>query len=186
MAGAIQDNDRGVIIGRRSFGKGLVQKETSFDDVLGLTDALEALFQRITAKGARAEVIFVDVKEYGAAYSMKGRYTITGDAVEVHAFVLRFEQPFAWPEFAEAIDVLLATCGDRILRVKGLIAVQGENGPRVLQCVQHMRYPEAMLPAWPDGDQQSRLVFIVRALAQDIVRQAFAMFCGVSAQPCSR
>ena len=104
----------------------------------------------------------------------------------VHAFVLRFEQPFAWPEFAEAIDVLLATCGDRILRVKGLIAVQGENGPRVLQCVQHMRYPEAMLPAWPDGDQQSRLVFIVRALAQDIVSQAFAMFCGVSALPCSR
>jgi carboxyl-terminal processing protease len=32
LAGAIQDNDRGVIIGRRSFGKGLVQKETSFDD----------------------------------------------------------------------------------------------------------------------------------------------------------
>jgi len=32
LAGAIQDNDRGIIIGRRSFGKGLVQKETSFDD----------------------------------------------------------------------------------------------------------------------------------------------------------
>ena len=26
MAGAIQDNDRGIIVGRRSFGKGLVQK----------------------------------------------------------------------------------------------------------------------------------------------------------------
>jgi carboxyl-terminal processing protease len=32
LAGAIQDNDRGMIIGRRSFGKGLVQQETSFDD----------------------------------------------------------------------------------------------------------------------------------------------------------
>ena len=65
------------------FIRNVFQEETSFDDVLGLTDALETLFQRITAKGARAEVIFVDVKEYGAAYSMKGRYTITGDAVEV-------------------------------------------------------------------------------------------------------
>lgn len=32
MAGAIQDNDRGVIIGRRSFGKGLVQEQITFPD----------------------------------------------------------------------------------------------------------------------------------------------------------
>ena len=99
----------------------------------------------------------------------------------VHAFVLRFEKPFAWPEFAEAIDVLLATCGDRILRVKGLINVNGEAAPRVVHCVQHIRYPESALPAWPDEDHSSRLVFIVRALARDIVEKAFAMFCGAVA-----
>jgi carboxyl-terminal processing protease len=32
LAGAIQDNDRGIIIGRRSFGKGLVQHQTEFTD----------------------------------------------------------------------------------------------------------------------------------------------------------
>jgi G3E family GTPase len=95
----------------------------------------------------------------------------------VQAFVLRFEQPFIWPEFTEAIDVLLATCGDRILRVKGLINIEGESAPRVVQCVQHMRYPESALPAWPDADHDSRLVFIVRALAREHVEKAFAMFC---------
>jgi carboxyl-terminal processing protease len=32
LAGAIQDNDRGTIVGRRSFGKGLVQREMDFED----------------------------------------------------------------------------------------------------------------------------------------------------------
>lgn len=32
LAGAIQDNDRGIIIGRRSFGKGLVQEQIDLND----------------------------------------------------------------------------------------------------------------------------------------------------------
>jgi carboxyl-terminal processing protease len=36
LAGAIQDNDRGMIIGRRSFGKGLVQEPIPFSDGSGM------------------------------------------------------------------------------------------------------------------------------------------------------
>ena len=41
LAGALQDNDRCVIVGRRSFGKGLVQQQIPFDDgsALRLTTA---------------------------------------------------------------------------------------------------------------------------------------------------
>lgn len=36
FAGAMQDNDRGVIVGRRSYGKGLVQEPVNFTDGSGL------------------------------------------------------------------------------------------------------------------------------------------------------
>jgi carboxyl-terminal processing protease len=36
LAGALQDNDRGTIIGRRSFGKGLVQEPIPFSDGSGM------------------------------------------------------------------------------------------------------------------------------------------------------
>ncbi len=36
LAGALQDNDRGTIIGRRSFGKGLVQESIGFNDGSGM------------------------------------------------------------------------------------------------------------------------------------------------------
>ena len=36
VAGALQDNDRGVIVGRRTFGKGLVQEPINFSDNSGL------------------------------------------------------------------------------------------------------------------------------------------------------
>ena len=77
--------------------------------------------------------------------------------------------------------MLLFTCGDRILRIKGLVNVVGEDVPRVVHCVQHVRYPDMALPAWPtfeDGcDHDSRLVFIVRNFQREYVEKAFAMFC---------
>lgn len=94
----------------------------------------------------------------------------------VRAFVVRLDAPVAWGAFSAALDLLQTDHGPQLLRIKGLVHVRGERGARVVQGVQHLRYPEMTLPAWPDEDRRTRLVFIVRDLDQAVVEAAFAPF----------
>lgn len=97
--------------------------------------------------------------------------------------VLRFSQPFAWADFSRAIEMLQSMVGERLLRIKGLVAVQGEEAPRVFHAVQHESYPETSLAAWPDADRDTRLVFIVCDLPRKSLEVAFAGFGGQAPLP---
>jgi len=106
-------------------------------------------------------------------------HDVNRHADDIEAHVLRIDQPLQWGEFSTALDVLHTTLGERILRVKGLVNVAGEALPRVVHGVQHVRYPSSSLPAWPDADRSTRLVFIVRDFRREWLEQAFMMFCKV-------
>ncbi len=100
----------------------------------------------------------------------------------VYSFVLAFDEPLQWHDFSCAVNSLLNTVGERILRIKGLVNIAGTPGPRIVQCVQHVMYPYTELERWPDdapyNDQRTRLVFIVRDISQSLIEQSFVMFCG--------
>lgn len=69
FAGAIQDNDRGVIIGRRSFGKGLVQEPVNFTDGSGIRLTVARFY---TPSGRCIQKPYKDGEEY--AYDIVERY----------------------------------------------------------------------------------------------------------------
>jgi len=91
----------------------------------------------------------------------------------VASFALFFEAPLPWPVFEQAMAVLTALRGPDLLRVKGLVAVEGCRGPVVVQAVQHVAHRPIELEDWPDDDRRSRLVFITRNLGQEAVKQLF-------------
>jgi G3E family GTPase len=84
----------------------------------------------------------------------------------IDSFAWTSEQPRAWGDVERALEALLRLRGDRILRLKGLVNVRGEPGPRAIHAVHHTLYPSARLPAWPDADRATRLVFIGRGLEE--------------------
>lgn len=63
--------------------------------------------------------------------------------------------------------------GSHILRVKGILNIEGNAQPVVVHGVQHIFHPPVTLPAWPSGDRRSRLVFITDGVSRDLIKKTF-------------
>lgn len=71
------------------FARNLFSDENTFDDGLGLNQALADYFKGMTAKGSQEEVVYVDANNFENAWSLKGRYTVEGDVVKVTGRLFR-------------------------------------------------------------------------------------------------
>ena len=92
----------------------------------------------------------------------------------IGSFVLNETAQMPWTVFSRAMDTLMALRGPDLLRVKGFLDVEGCKGPVVVQFVQHLAHPPVELTQWPDGNRQSRVVFITRNISEKQVRDLFA------------
>jgi len=98
----------------------------------------------------------------------------------IASFALTFERPLAWPAFEQAMAVLTTLRGADLLRVKGIVAVEGVSGPVVIHAVQHTSHRPVELLDWPDGDRTSRLVFITRGIERRQVEDLLAAVAAVA------
>jgi G3E family GTPase len=92
----------------------------------------------------------------------------------IASFTIAQAEPIDWPTFSRAMETLTALRGADLLRVKGILNVQGCRGPVVVQYVQHLAHPPVELENWPDHNRDSRIVFITRNVAERDVRALFA------------
>ena len=75
-------------------------------------------------------------------------------------FCLAWSEAVAWDDFVAWLEALLIVRGDSIHRIKGLLNVNGETQPVVIQGVQHSFYQPVKLDNWPGDNIKSELVFI--------------------------
>lgn len=93
-----------------------------------------------------------------------------------HAFYFTVDEPIREDTLAEWLDVLMSLVGSSILRVKGILNVEGQSLPMVVHGVQHIFHPPVVLPVWPSEDRRSRLVFITRDVGRDVIERSFRSF----------
>jgi len=104
-----------------------------------------------------------------------------------HGFITTFTTCFAEPVRMGPLGLWMTLMtqmhGGALLRVKGLVDVQGEDAPVVIDCVQHVIHPARQLPAWPDDDRRTRIVFIARGLAAGTIASLRASLADTLGQP---
>jgi G3E family GTPase len=112
-------------------------------------------------------------EELGLGHDAGGLDPNRHDA-HIRAFCITAERALDWPRFTRFIETLIARDGDKLLRIKGILNVEGFGAPVAVHGVQHLFHPPALLPAWPGADRRSRLVLIVKDLAEEEIRKEFS------------
>lgn len=77
---------------------------------------------------------------------------------------ITLHEPVEWAAFGLWLSLIVGRHGDRVLRIKGIVDVEGSETPVVVHGVQSLLHPAEHLPEWPAGPRATRLVLIVHGL----------------------
>jgi G3E family GTPase len=104
-------------------------------------------------------------------------HAVTTDANRHDDHIGSFPFIIESPISREALDRWLAALtglkGQGLLRVKGIVNIEGLVGPMVVHAVQHIIHPPVALDSWPSGDRRTRIVFITRDMDEAVLRELF-------------
>ncbi|MCB9315468.1 MAG: caspase family protein [Lewinellaceae bacterium] len=93
-------------------------QDENFGDALQLGKGLENHFRELTVKGAKADLIFVDVPEYENAYSIRGRYTVENGQVQLRGRLFKgtktVGEEFRLSGRADAVPALVEAIVDKV------------------------------------------------------------------------
>ena len=92
------------------------------------------------------------------------------------SFAITRDSPLPWAAVQAWLESVASLRGADLLRMKGIINVEGRVGPVVVHGVQHIFHPPVELPAWPSHDQTTRIVFITRNIDQKGLETALDVF----------
>jgi G3E family GTPase len=93
---------------------------------------------------------------------------------DIRSFTIVPNRSFDWNTLSSTLHFLTSLRGADILRIKGLLEIDGEPGPVVVQGAQHIFHPPVVLDAWPGSNKNARLIFITRNLPREAVEALFA------------
>jgi G3E family GTPase len=87
---------------------------------------------------------------------------------------LRPNGPVPFKRLADWLGELVAARGEHLLRVKGIVAVEGQTRPVAVHGVQHVFHPPRLLDHWPARVTEPVIVFVLDGIDPSVIHQSAA------------
>ena len=107
------------------------------------------------------------------SHDHKHHYDKNSHDENIKSFSLVTHKPVSITSLNFFLELVSSQMGQNMLRIKGIINVEGEIRPAIIHGVQHIFHPLEWLEKWPDEDFSSRLVFITNKIEKSVVEQFF-------------
>ncbi|QXQ07413.1 GTP-binding protein [Sphingosinicellaceae bacterium] len=130
----------------------------------------------VSAEAFDAEMLLSECRVLPAVIPSRPMRGLSGHAAEVSSLAIFVDHQLDWTVFGLWLTMLLHRHGDRILRVKCLLNVEGAEGPVAVHGVQQLVHVPTHLSRWPDADRRSKLVFITRGLDPTLIERSMRAF----------
>jgi len=79
------------------------------------------------------------------------------------------------------LETLNGLAGPELLRMKGLVSVEGASGPLAIHGVQHILHEPMQLSVWPSEDRRTRVVLIARNAPPGLIEGRIALLESIAA-----
>ena len=88
----------------------------------------------------------------------------------MQTFVLTFERPVIWYKFNFWLNELSLLYGDDLLRIKGILNIDGYDLPILFHSVQRVFHAPIVLPSLKKKLNKSEIVFITKNITKKMVQ----------------
>jgi len=141
----------GAVDAQRLFDAGIYNPETKSDDV---------------QRWLNAEAY----DHHGHAHGHGHHHDVNRHDDRIRAICLTFDDPVKDFAFDHWMGILTRFKGPDLLRIKGIVNIEGLDRPLVIHGVQHVLHTPVALNAWPSEDRRTRIVFIIRDMDEAELR----------------
>ncbi len=97
----------------------------------------------------------------------------------IRSTVLRAPKPLPMRALEMFCELLTSAHAENLLRLKGIVAIEGEAMPIVVHAIHGVMHEPQFLSHWPDDDHTTRIVVVLRDMDPAFVERLFAGFANL-------